>query len=64
MILKSELETNLAPSNGEMNCQGITSRSPYQQMNIQRLIRMYGDNCKAELGQSGYPTTTLHLTLS
>jgi hypothetical protein len=63
MILKSELEINLAPSIGEMNPQGITSPSHDQQMNIQHLIRMYGDNCKAELGQSGDPTRMLHLTL-
>ncbi len=50
MILESELEINLAPSIGDMNCQGITSRSHYQQMNIQHLMRKYRDNCKAELG--------------
>ncbi len=63
MILESELEMNLAPYIGEINCQGITSQSHYQQMNIQHLIRMYRDDCKAELGQSGNPITTLHLTL-
>jgi hypothetical protein len=65
MILESEMEINLAPSIGEeMNPQRITSWSQYQQMNIQCLIRMYGNNCKAELGQSGNPTMMLHLTLT
>jgi hypothetical protein len=62
MILESELEINLAPSIGDMNWQGITSWSQYQQMNIQFLTRMYGNNCKAELGRSSNPTTMLHLT--
>jgi hypothetical protein len=63
MTLKEELFLKLAPSISEMNHHGITSRSQYQQMNIQRPIQIYGCNCKAELGRSGNPTTILHLTL-
>jgi hypothetical protein len=63
MIFKEELCLNLAPSIGQMNYHGITSRSQYQQMNIQPLIQIYGGNCKAELGKMGNCTTTLHLTL-
>ncbi len=64
MTLEEELWLNLALSISEMNCHRITNWSQYQQMNIQCLIRNYGDSCKAELGRSGNPTTMLHLTLN
>jgi hypothetical protein len=63
MFLEEELWLNLAPSNSQMNCHGITSQIQYQQMNIQRLIQIYGRNCKAESGKMGNPTTTIHMTL-